>query len=244
MSVAEIEAVDVAFETPATGLWRDAWFRLRRNPGAIAGVVLVGLFVVIALLAPLIAPYGPLDQNLLLVANGCCPGPSAHHLLGVDQLGRDELSRLIYGARFSLLIGVVAVTVGLSIGVALGAVAGYFGGWIDSLIMRLMDILLAIPGLLLAIGIVAALQPGLFQIMIAVGVANVPIFARLLRGSILAQRENDFVLSARAVGVRPRAILVSHILPNSLSPVIVQGTLALATAIIARCRMPPENWWG
>jgi peptide/nickel transport system permease protein len=232
MSVAEIEASEIAFEAPAGGLWRDAWFRLRHNPGAIVGACFVSAFVVIAVFAPLIAPDRPLDQNLLLVANGCCPGPSWHHLLGVDQLGRDELSRLIYGTRFSLLIGVVAVTVGLSIGVVLGAIAGYFGGWIDSLIMRLMDILLAIPGLLLAIGIVAALQPGLFQIMIAVGVANVPVFARLLRGSILAQRENDFVLSARAVGVRPRSILVSHILPNALSPVIVQGTLALATAII------------
>jgi peptide/nickel transport system permease protein len=232
VSIAELEASEIAFEAPAGGLWRDAWFRLRRNPGAIVGFVMVSAFLVIATFAPLIAPHSPLDQNLLLVANGCCPGPSAHHLLGVDQLGRDELSRLIYGARFSLLIGVVAVSVGLSIGVTLGAIAGYFGGWIDSLIMRLMDILLAIPGLLLAIGIVAALQPGLFQIMIAVGVANVPVFARLLRGSILAQRENDFVLSARAVGVRPRVILVSHILPNALSPVIVQGTLALATAII------------
>ena len=232
MSIAEIEASEIAFEAPAGGLWRDAWFRLRRNPGAIVGFTLVSAFILIAVFAPLIAPDGPLDQNLLLVTNGCCPGPSAHHWLGVDQLGRDELSRLIYGARFSLLIGVVAVTVGLSIGVTLGAIAGYFGGWIDSLIMRVMDILLAIPGLLLAIGIVAALQPGLFQIMVAVGVANVPIFARLLRGSILAQRENDFVLSARAVGVRPRAILVSHILPNAMSPVIVQGTLALATAII------------
>jgi peptide/nickel transport system permease protein len=232
VSIAEIEASEIAFEAPAGGLWRDAWFRLRRNPGAIVGFTLVSAFILIAVFAPLIAPDGPLDQNLLLVTNGCCPGPSAHHWLGVDQLGRDELSRLIFGARFSLLIGVVAVTVGLSIGVTLGATAGYFGGWIDSLIMRVMDILLAIPGLLLAIGIVAALQPGLFQIMVAVGVANVPIFARLLRGSILAQRENDFVLSARAVGVRPRAILVSHILPNAMSPVIVQGTLALATAII------------
>jgi len=232
MSVAELEAADVAFEAPAGGLWRDAWYRLQRNPGAIVGFGLVAAFAVIAIFAPLLAPQGPLEQNLSLVATGCCPGPSAHHLLGVDQLGRDELSRLIYGARFSLLIGVVAVSVGLSVGVVLGAIAGYFGGWIDSLIMRLMDIMLAIPGLLLAIGIVAALKPGLFQIMVAVGVANVPIFARLLRGSILAQRENDFVLSARAVGVKPRVILVSHILPNSLSPVIVQGTLALATAII------------
>jgi peptide/nickel transport system permease protein len=153
-------------------------------------------------------------------------------LLGVDTLGRDELSRIIYGARFSLLIGVVAVTVGLSIGLFLGSIAGYLGGFVDSFVMRLMDVMLAIPGLLLAIGIVAMLGPGLFQIMIAVGVANVPIFARLLRGSILAQRENDFVLAARSVGVRRRTILFSHVLPNAISPVIVQGTLALATAII------------
>jgi peptide/nickel transport system permease protein len=232
VSVAELESVDVAYEVAPSGLWRDAFFRLRRNPGALVGFGLVSTFILLAAFAPLIAPHGPLDQDLTLVTNGCCPGPSAHHWLGVDQLGRDELSRLIYGARFSLLIGVVAVSVGLSIGIVLGATAGYFGGWIDSVVMRLMDILLAIPGLLLAIGIVAALKPGLFQIMIAVGVANVPIFARLLRGSILAQRESDFVLSARAVGVKPRAILASHVLPNSLSPVIVQGTLALATAII------------
>src|SRR5262249_20694608 len=158
--------------------------------------------------APLIAPHKPLDQNLLLVANGCCPGPSWHHLLGGEQLGRDARSRLIYGARFSLLISVGAVSGRVSVGVTVGAIARGVGGWLGSLIMRLMDSLLAIPGLLLAIGIVAALQPGLFQIMIAVGVANVPIFARLLRGSILAQRENDFVLSARAVGVKPRVILV------------------------------------
>src|SRR5204863_1873124 len=148
MSVAEIESVDIAYEVPATGLWRDAWSRLRRNPGALVGFALVASFVVIAIFAPLIAPHKPLAQDLTLVTNGCCPGPSAHHWLGVDQLGRDELSRLIYGARFSLLIGVVAVSVGLSIGLALGAIAGYFGGWIDSLVMRLMDIMLAIPGLL------------------------------------------------------------------------------------------------
>jgi peptide/nickel transport system permease protein len=232
VSVAELEAAEVAFEVAPSGLWRDAWFRLCRNPGAIAGFVLVGVFVVVAIFAPLIAPYDPRGQNLSLITGGCCPGPSAHHLLGVDQLGRDELSRIVFGARFSLLIGVVAVTVGLSAGLVLGGAAGYLGGWIDSLIMRLMDILLSIPGLLLAIGIVAMLGPGLVQIMVAVGVANVPIFARLLRGSILAQREADYVLAARSVGVRRRTILVSHVLPNSISPVIVQGTLALATAII------------
>jgi len=231
MSIAEIEAVELAVEAQG-GLWRDAWFRLRRNPGALVGFGLVGVFVFVAVFAPFISPFDPRQQNLLLIAKGCCPGPSSHHLLGVDQLGRDELSRIFYGARFSLVIGVVAVGVGLSIGLLFGAIAGYVGGFVDGLIMRIMDVLLAVPGLLLAIGIVAALGQGLWQIMVAVGVTNVPIFARLLRGSILAQRENDFVLAARSVGVPRRTILASHILPNAISPVIVQGTLALATAII------------
>jgi peptide/nickel transport system permease protein len=231
MSVAELEAHELELGAPG-GLWRDAWARLRRNRGAIVGFVLVASFAAMALLAPLLAPYPPHEQNLSLVANGCCPGPSSDHWLGVDQLGRDELSRIIYGARFSLVIGFVAVSVGLSIGLVLGGTAGYLGGFVDSLIMRAMDIMLAIPGLLLAIGLVAMLGPGLWQIMIAVGVTNIPIFARLLRGSVLAQRETDFVLAARSVGVRRPSILFSHILPNAVSPVIVQGTLAMATAII------------
>ena len=233
MSIAEIEAADVSYELgPSGGLWGDAWYRLRRNPGAIAGFAMVGTFLVLALFAPFIAPHDPNGQDLNAVIQGCPCGPSRAHLLGVDTLGRDELSRIIYGARFSLLIGVVAVTVGLSLGVLFGAIAGYSGGWIDSTIMRVMDIMLAIPGLLFAIGIVAMLQPGLFQIMIAVGVVNIPIFARLLRGSILSQRETDFVLAARSVGVKRRHILASHVLPNSISPLIVAATLALATAII------------
>ena len=230
MSVVELESQEIALEAPS-GLWRDAWFLLRRNPGAIVGFFLVGAFAFVAISAPWIAPFNPREQDLSLVAT-CCPGPSSHHLLGVDSLGRDELSRILFGARFSLLIGVVAVSVGLSIGILFGAVAGYFGGIVDTVVMRLVDIMLSIPGLLLAIGIVAMLGPGLVQVMVAVGVANIPIFARLLRGSILAQREADFVLAARAVGVPRRFILVSHILPNSISPVIIQGTLALATAII------------
>jgi peptide/nickel transport system permease protein len=232
MSVAEIESRELLLEAPVGGLWSEAWSRLRRNPAAITGFCLVGAFVVIAIFAPLMAPYAPRENNLSLVTNGCCPGPSGAHWLGVDQLGRDELSRLLYGARFSLVIGVVAVSVGLTAGLVLGSIAGYVGGFIDALIMRLMDIMLAIPGLLLAIGLVAALGQGLWQIMVAVGVTNVPIFARLLRGSVLAQKESDFVLAARAVGVPRRSILVSHILPNSISPLIVQGTLAMATAII------------
>jgi peptide/nickel transport system permease protein len=231
MSIAEAEAREVQLEAPS-GLWGEAWRRLRRNPAAIVGFVIVAMFVTVAVFAPLIATSGPREQNLSLLHGSCCPGPSADHIFGVDALGRDLFSRVIYGARFSLLIGVVSVAVGLSVGLLIGAVAGYLGGWIDSVLMRLMDIMLAIPGLLLAIGIVAALGPGLTQIMIAVGATQIPIFARLLRGSILATREADYVLAARSVGVRNRLILFSHILPNSLSPVIVQGTLALATAII------------
>ena len=229
MSIAEAESRQLAREAP-TGLWHEAFQRLRRDPGAIAGFVLVLVFVVAAVFAPLIAPHSPLEQGL--GGHLTAEGPSAAHPFGLDQLGRDQFSRIIYGARYSLLIGVVSVTVGLSIGLLLGAIAGYAGGIIDSVIMRLMDIMLSIPGLLLAIGIVAVLGPGITQIMVAVGVTQIPIFARLLRGSILAQKENDFVLAARSVGVPRRTILASHILPNAVSPVIVQATLALATAII------------
>ena len=232
MSVVEIEARQLEHDAPPSGLWREAWARLRRNPGAIVGFCLVGMFVIVAVFAPLIAPHDPRAQDLAALGGRCCPGPSAENWFGLDELGRDEFSRIVYGARYSLLIGVVAVSVGLSFGLILGAIAGYFGGAVDSVIMRLMDIMLSIPGLLLAIGIVAVLGPGLTQIMIAVGAVNIPIFARLLRGSILAQKENDFILAARSVGVPRRSILSSHILPNSISPVIVQGTLAMATAII------------
>jgi peptide/nickel transport system permease protein len=231
VSIVELEAREVQLEAPS-GLWRDAWARLRRNPGALIGFALVGIFVIVAVFAPLIAPSDPRAQDLAALGGRCCPGPSADHIFGLDALGRDEFSRVVYGARYSLLIGVVAVSVGLSIGLLLGSIAGYVGGLVDSVVMRLMDIMLSIPSLLLAIGIVAMLGPGLFQIMIAVGATQIPVFARLLRGSILAQRENDFVLAARAIGVPGRSILAAHILPNAISPVIVQGTLAVATAII------------
>jgi len=231
VSVAQLESAEIQLEAPS-GLWSDAWRRLIRNPGAIVGFVLVALFVLTAVFAPLIAPYDSREQDLSLLGEGCCPGPSADHWFGVDQLGRDEFSRVVYGARFSLLIGVVAVSVGVSIGITLGAFSGFFGGKTDTVIMRLMDIMLSIPGLLMAIGIAAMLGPGLFSIMIAIGIVNVPIFARLLRGSVLGQKGNDFVLAARAIGVPRRTILVSHILPNAISPIIVAATLALATAII------------
>ena len=233
MSIIELESAEISLEGEGQGgLWSDAFRRLRRNPSAIIGFILVSLFVFVAIFAPFLAPDNPRAQNLSLISNGCCPGPSAHHLLGVDDLGRDELSRILYGARLSLLIGIVSVTVGLSVGITLGAISGFVGGWVDGTLMRFVDIMLAIPGFLMAIGIVALLGPGLLQVMIAIGIVNIPIFTRLLRGSVLAQRDNDFVLAARAVGVRRRKILLSHVLPNSISVVIVAGTLALATAII------------
>jgi ABC-type dipeptide/oligopeptide/nickel transport system permease subunit len=231
MSVARVEGLELGEQLESSGLWRDAWRRLRRNPGAITGAVIISVFVIVAALAPVLAPYDPLTQDLDAISEGCCPGPSWKHPMGLDDLGRDELSRIMYGARYSLLIGIVSVSVGLSLGMLLGSIAGYFRR-LDSPLMRLMDIMLAIPGFLMAIGIAALLGPGLGSVMIAIGVVNIPIFARLMRGSIIGQRENDYVLAARTIGVPNRQILVGHIVPNAISPVIVAGTLALATSII------------
>jgi peptide/nickel transport system permease protein len=231
VSIAEAEAVELGIEGPG-GLWSEAWHKLIRNPGAIIGGVIIGVLLLTAIFAPLIAPSNPRAQNLDALNHGSPVGPNSEHWFGVDTLGRDEFSRIVYGARYSLVIGVVSVSVAFVIGSLLGAIAGFVGGAVDSVIMRITDIWLTIPGFLMAIGIVAMLGPGLWQIMIAIGIINVPLFTRLLRGSVLAQRENDFVLAARAVGVPKKQILGSHILPNAMSPVIVQGTLALATAII------------
>jgi len=236
---AEIGAVgttggrDPADVAPPTGLWKDALGRLRRDRSAMAGLAVIACFAFLAIAAPLIAPEPPSSRTYLERLEGaCCPGPSAGHLFGLDDLGRDALSRVIYGARTSLLIAVVSVVIGLGIGLVLGALAGYVGGAADAVVMRLVDIMLAIPALLFAIGLVAALGPGLVQLMVAVGVVNVPIFARLLRGSMLSVRESDYVSAARSLGLRPARILFVHVLPNALSPVIVAATLAMATAIV------------
>lgn len=229
MSVAEAEAVELAFEE-ASGLWRDALARLRRNPAAIAGLVIMVGFVIIAIFAPALAPFGPQERVGSLAA--VPPGPSSEHLFGLDEQGRDLLSRVVFGARLSLLVGVVSVVVGLTFGVILGSIAGYRGGRIDAVIMRVMDLMLAFPAFLLAIGLVTVLGRGLWQIMVAIGIVQVPIFARLLRGSVLSQRQADYVLAAQSVGTRGRSVLMWHILPNAMAPVIVQATLAMATAII------------
>ncbi|GAC1328127.1 MAG: ABC transporter permease subunit [Mycobacteriales bacterium] len=235
MSLAEVEQVTApgpGVEETQGGLAREVLGRLRHSPVAILGAALILSFVVVAVFAPLIAPYGPKTADLTRIRPGYIPGPSGGHLLGLDQQGRDELSRIIYGARQSLLIGVVATGVGAVLGIVVGLLAGTFRGWADQALMRLMDVMLAIPGLLFAIGLAALLGPSLKSIMIAIAVPQVPIFARLLRASMLSQRDSDYALAARSLGVRRGRIILAHVLPNSIGPVIVQATLVLATAII------------
>ncbi|MDP9430719.1 MAG: ABC transporter permease [Actinomycetota bacterium] len=214
-------------------LTKSAFRRLRRNPVAILGAVIVVVFLLVAAFAPWLAPRDPLAQTLLgQVRPGAIPGPQEGFPLGADQLGRDLLSRLVYGSRQSLLIGVVSTVLGVVVGMALGVLAGAFGGKVDTVVMRVVDILLSIPGLLMAITISVLLGQNQYALMIAIAVTQVPVFARLLRGSMLAQRGSDYVLAARALGVKRGRIVFGHVLPNSLSPVIVQATLSLATAII------------
>jgi peptide/nickel transport system permease protein len=214
-------------------LTRSAFRRLRRDPVAIIGAVIVLVFLVVAAFAPLLAPKDPLAQYLISeVRPGHIPGPQEGFPLGVDNLGRDLVSRLIYGARQSLLIGVVATVLGVVVGMALGILAGAFGGKVDTVVMRFVDIMLSIPSLLMAITVSVLLGQNQYALMIAIAVTQVPIFARLLRGSMLVQRNSDFALAAKSLGVKRSRIVFSHVLPNSLSPVIVQATLSLATAII------------
>ncbi len=214
-------------------LTRSAFRRLRRNPVAITGAVIVVVFLLVAAFAPLLAPRDPLAQYLLgEIRPGSIPGPREGFPLGVDNLGRDLLSRLVVGSRQSLLIGVVSTLLGVVVGMALGVLAGAFGGWVDTVVMRFIDILLSIPGLLMAISVSVLLGQNQYSLMIAIAVTQVPVFARLLRGSMLAQRDSDYALAARALGIRRSRIVFGHVLPNSLSPVIVQATLSLATAII------------
>jgi peptide/nickel transport system permease protein len=223
-------------ETPGVSLIASAWRRLRRNPVFIVGAVITVLFIILALISPWIAPHDPAATPLLdKVRQGSnpVPGPEPGFPLGADQRGRDLLSRLLVGAQQTLYVGVVATVIGLAGGLALGTLAGAFGGWVDSFVMRMVDVMLAIPSLLLAMSIAAlAARPSQMTVIIAIAIVQIPIFARLLRGSMLAVRGSDHVLAARALGVKQSAIVFRHILPNSLAPVIVQSTLVLATSII------------
>jgi peptide/nickel transport system permease protein len=216
-------------EERSVGLWRDALSRLRRHPGAITGGAIVALMLILAIFAPWIATHDPQRGNL---ADSYIPPFQEGHLFGTNVQGQDLFSRIVFGARLTLGIAVLAVSIGVTIGVVLGAVAGYFRGWIDAVIMRAVDIMLSIPGLLMAIAVVSWLGRGVVQIAIAIAIVNVPIFARILRGSLLALREADYVVAARSVGARGPALLIRHMLPNAIGPLIVQATLALGTAVI------------
>ncbi|MBM6400854.1 ABC transporter permease [Phycicoccus sp. MQZ13P-5] len=231
--VREAGAVD---EKPGVSLIASAWKRLRRNPVFLIGATISLLFVVLALVSPFIAPHDPAVGYLLdkvRPQSNPVPGPEPGFPLGADDVGRDLLSRLIVGSQQTLLVGVVATLFGLAGGLVLGILAGAFGGWVDALVMRVVDVLLSIPSLLLAFSIAAlATRATQLTVIIAVAAVQVPIFARLLRGSLLAQRHSDHVLAARALGVTERAVVFRHMLPNALGPVIVQSTLVLATSII------------
>ena len=213
-----------------------AWRRLRRNPVFLVGLAITVAFIVLAVVAPWLAPWDPAARPLLdevRPQSNPVPGPEPGHLLGADDKGRDLLSRLLVGSRQTLLVGVMATVFGLTGGLILGTLAGALAGWIDSLVMRIVDVMLSIPSLLLAFTLAAlANRPSQWTVIIAIAVIQVPIFARLLRGSMLAQRASDHVLAARSLGVKPHAIVFRHMLPNALGPVIVQATLVLAVAII------------
>ena len=227
MSQADI-ALPAAREDRSVGLWTDAFRRMRRSPAAIIGTLIIGFFVLVAIFAPLIAPYDPTRGNL---ADSYLP-PSGEHWFGTNIQGQDVFSQIVFGSRLTLGIAVLSVTIGVTVGSFLGALAGYFRGPIDAIIMRGVDIMLSIPGLLLAIAVVTFLGRGVVQLAVAIAIINVPIFARILRGSLLALRETDYVTAARSVGVRGPTLLWRHMLPNALGPLIVQATLALATAVI------------
>lgn len=223
-------------EDRGVSLWRSAWQRLRTNVVFLIGATIIVLFLALAILAPWIAPHDPsarlLIEQVSRQANPV-PGPQAGFPLGADDRGRDLLSRLIVGSRQTLMVGVLATLGGLAGGITLGTLAGAFGGWVDAAVMRVVDVLLSIPSLLMAFSIAALFaRPSQWTLITAIAIVQIPIFARLLRGSMLAQRGSDHVLAATALGVKKAPIVFRHMLPNSMGPVIVQATLVLATAII------------
>ncbi|QGK68346.1 ABC transporter permease subunit [Allosaccharopolyspora coralli] len=213
-----------------------AWRRLRRSPVFLVGATIIGVFVLVAALAPFVAPHDPgayMLEDQVSRASNTIPPPQDGHPLGGDQYGRDLLSRILLGSQQTLLVAVLATVIGLGGGLILGITAGAFGGWVDAFVMRIVDVMLSVPSLLLAVSIGALfVQQSQFTVIVAVAIVQIPIFGRLLRGTMLAQRASDHVLAARALGVKPTAIVFRHMLPNALGPVIVQATLVLALAII------------
>lgn len=222
--------------------------QLRRNRRAVVGAVLLLIIISMAIFAPYVTKYDPAKQNM----RNRLQSPSKEHILGTDQFGRDTYTRIVYGARLSLRVGFSAISLSLLVGSALGLLAGYYGGVLDNVIMRFIDILLALPGFLLALSIVAALGPGLDNVILAIGVSYIPSFARMMRSSVLAIRELDYVDGAKALGASDLRIIMAHIVPNSVNSIIVLTTLSLAGAILSAAGLsflgmgtqPPTPEWG
>ncbi len=254
-----------AISLKSVSLWQITWRRLFRRRSAMVGMVILGILVLIALTAQWIAPYSPtismLDakppQQLRPRTAPCihlfgCPEDQPQHIAGTDGNIRDEYSRLLYGTRVSLMVGFSTVTFAIIVGTILGAVSGYFGGWVDNSIMRVMDVLLAFPSLLLAIAIVTVLGPGLVNALLAIGIVSIPAYPRVVRASVLSVREMEYVSATRALGGGTMDVLFRRILPNALTPLIVQGTLGIATAILDAAALsflglgaqPPTPEWG
>ncbi|MCA2411363.1 ABC transporter permease subunit [Rhizobium leguminosarum bv. viciae 248] len=244
----------VTVKTGQPSALAEFWHYFSRNKGAVIGLVVFSIILVVAVLAPLFAPHAPNEQNrqVLLAVPAWMEGGSVSFPLGTDAVGRDILSRLIYGARFSLFIGVVVVTLSVISGVLIGLVAGFFRGKIDTAIMRLMDIILAFPSLLLALVLVAVLGPGLTNAMIAISLVNQPHFVRLTRASVISEREKEYVIASRVAGAGTFRLMFKTILPNCLGPLIVQATLAFSAAILDAAALgflgmgaqPPTPEWG
>jgi peptide/nickel transport system permease protein len=229
MAEAQVQQDSVAASGVETRSRRQDFLRtFFSNRLAVFGTAIMSVFILMAIFAPLIAPYDPLQQNLL---DKFAP-PSREHLLGQDELGRDVLSRIIYGARISLTAGLASVAIATGVGTIIGVVSGYFGRWPDSLLMRLMDVLLAFPSILLAIVIVSVLGPSLTNAMLAIGIVFIPQIARVVRSAVISVRERDYIEAERALGAGDAQIIFSGVLPNSMAPLIVQSTLTLATAIL------------
>lgn len=231
-----------------TSLWSDFIRRIRKSKGSMVGLAILFILLVVAILAPVLAPFDPVRLN----AGDYLMPPNAEHPFGTDQFGRDVFSRVLYGARPSLTVGFISVAIASVFGVVIGLYAGYYGGHVDDVLMRLIDIMLAFPGILLAMAIVSVLGPSLANLMIAVGISAIPSYARLTRGSVLAAREEVYVVAARSIGVPNRLILPRHILPNVVAPIIVAATLGIGTSILWAAALsflgmgsqPPDPEWG
>lgn len=227
---------------------KDFWRRLRKNKLAMVSLIFLLILTFVAIFAPVVAPYDPYASEMPMALKG----PSADHLLGNDELGRDILSRIIYGAGVSLRVGLIAVAIALSVGMVVGSLAGYYGGRLDIVIMRFMDIMLAFPSILLAIALMAVLGRGVENAIIAIGIVSIPEYARIVRGSVMSVKENEYVQAARAIGNNDMQIIFKHILPNVMAPIIVRATLGISTAILETSALgflglgvvPPFAEWG